>query len=114
MLITARSYVSLTELARADKLSETKRVEREARVAAQREHQAAKDKRDAQRLAEAATSRDLRAYHGNSKRHLKEVKEACSRFWRSPNPSVAQDCPCEVETSEAVSCSCWVDAHIGF
>ncbi len=65
----------------ADKLAETKRAEREARQAAQREHLAAKDKREAQRLAEAATSRDLRAYHGNSKRHLKEVKEVRSHVF---------------------------------
>ena len=59
----------------ADKLAETKRAEREARLAAQHEQQAAKEKREAQRLAEAATARDLRAYHGNSKRHQKEIKE---------------------------------------
>ncbi len=59
----------------ADKLAETKRAEREARLAAQREQQAAKEKREAQRLAEAATARDLRAFHGHSKRHQKEVKE---------------------------------------
>ena len=65
----------------ADKLAEKKRAEREARQAAQREHQAAKDKREAQRLSEAANARDLRAYHGNSKRHLKEVKEVRSHVF---------------------------------
>ena len=79
----------MCHLASADKLAETKRAEREARLATQREHQAAKDKREAQRLAEAATARDLRAFHGNSKRHQKEVKEVCSRlriaqFWSGP------------------------------
>ncbi len=65
-------------VALADKLAEAKRAEREARQAVQREHQAAKNKREAQRLSEAATARDHRAYHGNSKRHLKEVKEVLS------------------------------------
>jgi len=59
-----------------DKLAETKRAEREAKLLHHREQAAAKEKREAERLAEAAAARAERAYNGHSKRHVRDAKEA--------------------------------------
>ena len=65
----------MPHLKNADKLAETKRAERDAKLQHQAQQQAAKGKKEEERLAEAQASRVGREFSGTSKRHVKDTKE---------------------------------------